>query len=308
MEDIYLQLPQKPREDEFVPYETTILGINGPEKAAKFYCGGFQPIYEVETNLGYTIRGTANHPLLTLTPGGEAVWTKIGDLQPNSYVALARGSQLFGASGAALPQSFYPLPRQPRTMTPDLAYWLGLLTAEGSVTPYETWFVNGSQDLIGRFVDLTRSLFDLEAVPHRKAETYNYNVSISSKALSTWLRGELGIARGSHAKAVPAPVLSSSKDDVLAFLEGLFWGDATLRGNKQGSNTFKYTSKSHQLARQVHILLLNLGVVGSLWTHEDEGETYYNVTLRGDQVLDLVELIPSLGNKATAPLRETRSD
>src|SRR5579883_3041769 len=81
MEDIYLQLPQKPREDEFVPYETTILGINGLEKAAKFYCGGFQPIYEVETNLGYTIRGTANHPLLTMTPSGEAVWTKIGELQ-----------------------------------------------------------------------------------------------------------------------------------------------------------------------------------------------------------------------------------
>jgi len=307
MEEIYLQLPQKPREDEFVPYETTVLGINGPEQAAKFYCGGFQPIYEVETNLGYTIRGTANHPLLTLTPGGETVWTKIGDLQPNSYVALARGSQIFGAS-VTLPESFYPLPRQPRVMTPDLAYWLGLLTAEGSITPYETWFVNGSQDLIQRFVDLTRSLFDLEAVPHRKGETYNYNVSISSKALSTWLRGELGIARGSHAKAVPATVLSSSQADMLAFLEGLFWGDATLRGNKEGSNTFKYTSKSRQLARQVHILLLNMGMVGSLWTHEDKGETYYNVTLRGDQVLDLVELIPSLRNKATSPLRETRSD
>jgi len=307
MEDIYLQLPQKPREDEFVPYETTILGINGPEKAAKFYCGGFQPIYEVETNLGYTIRGTANHPLLTMTPDGEAVWTKIGELQPGNYVALARGNRIFGTS-MALPESFYPLPRQPRTMTPDLAYWLGLLTAEGSVTHYETWFVNSSQALIQRFVDLTRSLFDLEAVSHRKGETYNYNISISNKALSTWLRGELGIARGSHAKAVPACVLGSSEADILAFLEGLFWGDATLRGKKEGSNTFKYTSKSRQLARQVQILLLNLGVAGSFWSHEDKGEKYYNVTLRGDQVLDLVELIPSLRDKATAPLRETRSD
>jgi predicted Ser/Thr protein kinase/intein/homing endonuclease len=307
MEDIYLQLPRKPHDDEFVPYETTVLGIDGPEKATKFYCGGFQPIYEVETNLGYTIRGTANHPLLTLLPGGEATWTKIGDLQPGSYVALARGSRVFGES-AKLPEGFYPLPLQPRVMTPDLAYWLGLLTAEGSVTPYETWFVNSSQALIERFVTLTKQLFGLEAVPHRKAETYNYNVSISSKALSTWLRGELGVARGSHAKTVPACVLASSEADVLAFLEGLFWGDATIRGNAQGSNTFKFTSKSRQLARQVHVLLLNLGVVGSFWRHEDNGESYYNVTLRGDQVLDLVELIPSLREKATSPLRETRSE
>ena len=307
MEDIYLQLPNKPREDEFVPYEATILGIDGPEKSTKFYCGGFQPIYEVETNLGYNIRGTANHPLLTMLPGGELTWTKIGDLQVGSYVALARGSRVSGQS-VALPESFYPLPRQPRTMTPDLAYWLGLLTAEGSITHYETWFVNGSQALINRFVELTRTLFGLEAVPHRKGDTYNYNISISNKALSMWLRGELGVARGSQAKSVPACVLASSQADVLAFLEGLFWGDATIRGNRAGSNTFKFTSKSRQLAHQVHVLLLNLGVIGSFWNHEDEGELYYNVTLRGDQVLDLVELIPSLRDKATSPLRETRSD
>ena len=307
MEDVYLQLPRKPREDEFVPFETTILGVNGPEKASQFYCGGFQPIYEVETNLGYTIRGTANHPLLTITPAGETTWTKIGDLKAGDYVALARGSRIFGQS-ATLPENFYPLPHQPRTMTPDLAYWLGLLTAEGSVTHYETWFVNSSQKLIDRFIELTHTLFGLQAVPHRKAETYNYNVSISNMALSTWLRGELGIARGSQAKSVPACVLASSKVDILAFLEGLFWGDATIRGNKQGSNTFKFTSKSRQLARQVHVLLLNLGVVGSFWSHKDNGELYYNVTLRGDQVLDLVELIPSLRDKATSSLRETRSD
>jgi len=308
MEDIYLQLSRKPREDEFVPFEATILGVDGPERATQFYCGGFQPIYEVETNLGYSIRGTANHPLLTMKLGGELDWTKIGDLKPGDYVALARGSHVFGQSDATLPESFYPLPCQPRTMTPELAYWLGLLTAEGSVTPYETWFVNSSQKLIDRFIALTSSLFGLEAVPHRKAETYNYNISISNKALSTWLRGELGIARGSQAKSVPAHVLASSMVVILAFLEGLFWGDATIRGNKQGSNIFKFTSKSRQLAHQVHVLLLNLGVVGSFWSHTDNGELYYNVTLRGDQVLDLVELIPSLRDKATSPLRETRSE
>ncbi|HEY7125865.1 MAG TPA: LAGLIDADG family homing endonuclease [Ktedonobacterales bacterium] len=109
MEDIYLSLEHKPREDEFVPFETTVLGVNGPEQSAKFYCGGFQPIYEVETNLGYTIRGTANHPLLTLLPGGETAWKKIGELQPGDYVALARGSRVFGQS-TTLPESFYPLP------------------------------------------------------------------------------------------------------------------------------------------------------------------------------------------------------
>ncbi|GAC1464166.1 MAG: hypothetical protein PVSMB5_04570 [Ktedonobacteraceae bacterium] len=145
-------------------------------------------------------------------------------------------------------------------------------------------------------------------MPHRKADTYNYNLSISSKALSTWLRGELGIARGSHAKSIPACVLGSSEADMLAFLEGLFWGDGTIRGDSSGSNTFKYATRSRQLARQVHIALLNLGIVGSLWQEVINAEPFYNVTLRGDQVLDLVALIPSLRDKATSPLRETRSN
>ncbi|MFI5274368.1 MAG: LAGLIDADG family homing endonuclease, partial [Ktedonobacterales bacterium] len=306
MDDLYLSLDRKPREDEFVPFEATVLGVDGPEKATKFYCGGFQPIYEVETNLGYSIRGTANHPLLTLLPGGETAWKKIGDLGAGDYVALARGSRVFGER-TALPEGFYPLPRQPRAMTPALAYWLGLLTAEGSVTTYETWFVNASQALSSRFAELTDDLFGLTAVPHRKGQTYNYTVAISSRALSAWLEGELGVKRGAGTKAVPTCVLASSEADVLAFLEGLFWGDATIRGDSSGSNTFKYATKSRQLARQVQALLLNLGCVGSRWHEEIAGERYYSVTLRGDQVLDLVELIPSLREKATAPLRETRT-
>jgi predicted Ser/Thr protein kinase/intein/homing endonuclease len=98
MEDIYLSLPRKPREDEFVPFETTVLGINGPEQATQFYYGGLQPIYKVETNLGYTIRGTANHPLLTQLPGGETAWKKIGNLQPGDYVAVVQESGIFGQS------------------------------------------------------------------------------------------------------------------------------------------------------------------------------------------------------------------
>ena len=305
MKDIYLQLPQKPLEDEFVPYETTILGVHGAEKTAKFYYGGCQPIYEVETNLGYTIRGTANHPLLTRLPGGELAWTKIGKLQPGSPVALARNSQICHES-ATLPESFYPLPRQPRTMTLELASWLGLLTARGSVASGETRFSHDSEELVTRFVNLTRALFDLGAAPQDAAD--NSTVSINHKALCAWLRGDLAIALDTPERTIPACVLTSSQADMLGFLEGLFWSEASLHCNENDSNIFKYTSRSRQLVRQAHILLLNLGAVGSLWSHEEQGATYYNLTLRGDQVLDLLALIPSLRSKATTPLREARGD
>ncbi len=305
MEDIFFSLERKPREDEFVPFEATIFGVDGPERATQFYSGGFQPIYEVETELGYSIRGTANHPLLTIQPDGAADWKKIGDLKPGDHVALARDSQVFGPS-AALPDCAYPLPSQPTRMTPELACWLGLLTAAGDITPYEVSFSSPSRSLVERNVTLARDLFGLAAAP--RAEGEPGAVSISSRALSVWLCGELGLQREAGARSIPACVLTSARADVLAFLEGLFQGAGTLRENAADSTTFTYTSTSRLLARQVHTLLLNLGVVGALRAHRDGDETRYGLTLHGDQARDLVALMPALREQAAPALRGHGAD
>lgn len=94
IEDIYFSLDRSPKVDEFVPYETTVFGVNGPEKTSKFYYGGIHPVFEVETEYGYRIRGTKNHPLMVLRPDGEMEWRKIGDLKSGDYVALARNTQM----------------------------------------------------------------------------------------------------------------------------------------------------------------------------------------------------------------------
>jgi predicted Ser/Thr protein kinase len=298
MQDIYLQLPQQPHADEFVPYTTTILGISGPEQTAQFYYGGLQAVYEVETSLGYTIRGTANHPLLTLTPAGTLAWTKIGELQAGKQVALAQGKHTFRPQSAALPTGRDPLPHQPHTMTPQLAHWLGLLVAAGSVRAQTTRFTHHSPHLLQRFSDLTQALFGLQVPPPAGSCT-----CINSPALSSWLQEALGIAPEGQAQTVPPCVLTSTQSDVLAFLAGLFQASATL--HTSGPTLFKYTGPSRQLARQVQILLLHLGMAGALWSQEERDETSYHVTLDGDQALDLLELFPALHTQA--PLQPART-
>ena len=194
--------PKKPHEDEFVPFETTIFGADGLERASKFYCGGFQPIYEVETNLGYTIRGTANHPLLSLQPGGDVAWKKIGELGTGDYVALARGSRIFGKQRGAAGK-LLPVPRQPQHVSgarilARAAYRRGQCHQLRDVVrePVGT--------LIDRFVELTSEpLWSGRRCRTGSPDAYNFNVSISNKALCTWLRGELGIQRGAGAKTIP---------------------------------------------------------------------------------------------------------
>ena len=307
MEDIFISLKVKPRVDEFVDFDATVIGMDGPDSATKFYNGGRQPVYEVRTNLGYSIRGTANHPLLVAGPNGQLIWRKIGDIQVGDSVALARGQHVFSPEHAPLPDATYPIPLQPTHMDRDLAYWLGLQVAEGMISAYEVSFSNLSTKLIDEYVRLTQSLFGLNAIPRRKGPGYAYNVTISNKALASWLRGEIGIGRGSGALEIPPCVLRSTEDDILAFLDGLFWGDGTLRGKRNGTNLFSYSTKSRQLASQVQVVLLNLGVPSSMYTETIEEQQYYSVTVRGDCVLDLVELIPSLSDKATAPIYTGRT-
>jgi predicted Ser/Thr protein kinase len=296
METIYHQLPRQPQADEFVPYRTTILGIDGPEQTAMFYYGGPQPIYEVETSSGYTIRGTANHPLLTLTPEGTTTWTTIGNLQAGSHVALACGSRVFHPQSAELPASSDPLPRQPRTMTPELAQWLGLLLAAGHLTAQTIRLTHRSQALVHRFTDLTHTLFDLDSTAAEDC-----TLTIESRALAHWLGQMPGLADAAQTQTVPACVLTSTEHDILAFLTGLFQGSATL--STAETNLCKYTTPSRPLARQVQILLLHLGLPGTLWHQEDEACSH--LTLDADQVLDL---LPSLRTQLTPPRQEMRTD
>ncbi len=116
-----------------------------------------------------------------------------------------------------------------------------------------------------------------------------------------WLSAVCGITRGAAHKRVPLPVMAARRPIVLAFLEGLFWGDGTISARKAlGSNRFKIATASDELARQVQTILLNLGIVSARYQETiQERFTAWSVVVTGDAVVDLVALIPSLREKCT---------
>ena len=78
------------------------------------------------------------------------------------------------------------------------------------------------------------------------------SISISSLELVHWLSTVCGITRGAANKRVPLPVMTAPRPVMLAFLEGLCWGDATISARKAlGSNRFKIATASEELARQL---------------------------------------------------------
>ncbi len=294
--------------DEFVPCGVGVSGLKGAEWTSHFYNGGVRPTRRLRTRLGYELEGSLVHPVLVLQ-GGRAEWVKLSDVRIGDHVALQRGQNLFGDATQLLPFSYDgPSSRGqnksltlPREMTADLARLLGYIVAEGSLTDTALWLTNGDPRVVADILDTCERLFSVRPKVYTKQGTHALSLSISSVKLVRWLAQVCGSTRGAAQKRTPRVVTTAPRHIFLAFLEGLFWGDGTISARKGlGSNRFKIATASRELARQVQVALLNLGIVSACYKETiKERFTAYSVVVTGDAVVDLLACIPSLREKCT---------
>ncbi|MCS7209337.1 MAG: DNA mismatch repair protein MutS, partial [Fimbriimonadales bacterium] len=131
--------PPEAATGRFTPIEIGVQTRDGVQRATQFYSGGLQPTVRIRTQLGFTLEGTPDHKVWTRRHDGTEGWIPLGELREGDYVALARGFELWG-NQTELPYldqrgwhgntRFCDLPRH---LTPNLAYWLGLLVGDGTV-------------------------------------------------------------------------------------------------------------------------------------------------------------------------------
>ena len=295
-------------DDEFVPMMIGVHGKNGYELTSHFYNGGIKSTRRLKTRLGYEIEGSIKHPVLVLK-NGRTEWTRLENLKVGDHVAMQRGQQLFG-NKIELPAFTYAGPASrgqnkylslPTEMSEDLARLLGYIVAEGSLTDTAMWITNGDERVIHDILALCERLFAITPKMYGKRGTHAKSLSISSVKLVQWLEQVCSITRGAANKRIPRIVMAAPKHIFLSFMEGLAWGDGTISARKSlGSNRFKLATASPEMARQIHIALLNLGIVAAHYEEKIKAKfTAYSIVVTGDAVVDLLELIPSLREKST---------
>jgi serine protein kinase len=297
-----LQELYKTEENEEVSIDMIIEGIDGKEKAAFFYNNGIQETIEIVTKMGYSEKVTKVHPLLVIRDG-VVQWCKSEDLREGDYIGLKKGQMIFG-NDDNLPEFIYNGPNPignnknmtfPDTLTPELSKVLGYIVSEGSYDAYSMWFSNLSEELKEDFNKNFYSVFNV------KPKTYERACSVSSIKLCSFLENVCKIKHGAANKDIPYVVRKSSKDNIISFLEGLFWGDGTISTRlKTNSNRFGYSSNSEKLIDQLQVILLNFGIVSSKEKYvSKDGFVNYCLNVTGDETLKIVDLIPSLINKKT---------
>ena len=261
-------------------------------QASRFYKGGRQDIIRIRTSRGFEVAGTPNHPVMVMSEKGLHEWRPLG--------ALSQGDQIVTRPGANVwPDSCPPIAdfackakeaaetspnaksiQPPSTLTKDLAYALGALVGDG------TWTMKSYVQLTCHEDDapfMAESLQRGLGVPFTLKRDARRNSACSLNFYSKYYRkflNDLGwiadVKRDQ--KQVPWVIMQSPRPIVCAFLSGLFDTDG---GVEKNGKTIAFSTACKTLAREVHMLLFNLGIISRITAKKVQGKDYWIITLLG---------------------------
>lgn len=276
--------------DEAHEIETTIWNKDGErENAEQIYNGGWHSTVKIKTRFGFSLEGTLNHQIIT-TDGQYLTWKRLDELLPNDYIAIPRGMNFFGQTTdisyayTAPGRSKVTLPKQ---MDENLAYFLGVLTGDGSLTTKNVISFH-TAELTDKYTKLLKILFNAEVLPKEDKRCPNLmSITIGSVQIKGFLQ-LLGMsAAPACKKSIPHAILQAPRKCVKAFLQGLFdtdgWADTTGR--------IGYDSCSENLAKEVHLILTNFGIISSLRFKSNECNGAWSVDINGEQARSFFETI-----------------
>lgn len=228
---------------------------------------------KIRTDANHALRGTPEHPVLVATPDLKLEWKRLDALAVGDWVTMVKGEELL----QTMPKPLLQIPqestvknvkniKQPKFMSPELAYVMGCLVANGRLGDalrYGSIVMDtNNQKVADKYKAYIKSIFGLDVrskpyVGGTGHETLKHIVN--SVYMQRFLAvNDLGMCH-SRKKYIPESVLRSNKDCILGFLSGYISSDSeTLT---VGSELILSTA-SPRLHADLRSLLLCLGVSG----------------------------------------------
>ena len=230
---------------------------------------GEQIVYEVLTNRGYTLKGTAEHRLLVVENNGEFTWRQIGGLKEGDWIVMKPSEKLYGGNNKLPNFKYNAKPRLnsgcfkeqkiklPKKLTPELAKLIGIYIGDGSRHRDGIRFSVGGKDteMVQIIKNLSETIFEKKA---SVCHTLNkgYEVSILSVIVKKWFES-LGVTKPSAREVnIPKIIFKATEDVICAFLGGLFSTDGCVRENGH----MILTTSSKMLSEELQSLMFYIGI------------------------------------------------
>lgn len=239
------------------------IAAHGPRTYINKVVNPSGPMLRVTTADGYVIEMTPDHGVNAWDPDSGYVRKKASELCEGDILPLRIGS-----TWSDQPLRQLPLPTSghrnelvhsvPSFLDPDMAEFLGLMVADGTIWDGGFRLVKSSGDVISRFALLCESKFHVQ--PRIISHDGTPAVEVFSTYLARWLSQIGGLSPRS--KRVPEVVLRSSKLVQASFLRGLFEdGCVNIDSDRGVVDHIELLTCSESLFRDVKVMLLRFGIV-----------------------------------------------
>ena len=251
-------------------------------KAKIFHVYKKQPIMEIVTETGKSIRGTLNQPILIIK-NMEKSWKRLDEVGIGDKVQVL---PKIACRKTALIETNWKDPtyyhkswyiKVPKFCTEDLAALFGYIIADGWVRERRVEFVINKNeiDILPKIKNIFEKCFDVcvNTYKHIRAspQVGYYNVD------STHVANLLSFL---NEKRVPDLIWRSRDSVVASFLRWLYEGDGSVFSKGRGRLSVSLKSNNIELLRDVQLLLLRFGIHSRiLW--EEKGKT---VKIKGREV------------------------
>lgn len=175
---------------------------------------------------------------------------KIGDLIPVQYGQNVFGS---GVSVVGMRRNSHGSVKKtvPEVMTDDLFYLAGLVQGDGSINKTSITIANSDPEIIDFLRDWGF-----------KTSSRPFHHTLSSVDMCDFLKF-IGIGNGAKDKTFPEKLFHGTNGQIRAFIQGWFDTDGSSHANR---GTVKLSSICQQGMNELQIMLLNFGIVTSLYS------------------------------------------
>ena len=260
---------------------------------------------ELTTHIGHKLGATPEHPVFVVTPDLEVVERRMDELRVGDWVVSNPNSATTKRKRVALvriPESEYVFTTeitQPKFMTEDLAYVMGCLVANGTLTTAKAnghlTFTSNDNAVSAQYMRRMDALFGINTVRSVRRDGKAQDVKIDSRQLARWLEANgLSMTR-SAGKSIPDTVLRADKAVHIAFLSGYLSCDSSIY-----TNFIEQITASEKLHKQLAVMFMSLGCVATARVMEKAATNgsgikrpYYGLTLVANnmrRLLDQVEI------------------
>lgn len=238
------------------PFVALVDGEPYPSTEAGFFKSGYKDIYLLETVEGYSLKLTADHPVLTVA-GQLAEWVPASELEPGDLIRLHNHR---GISWNAKDDGN------------EVAWLLGMLVGNG--TFYTRDGDNRNNQALLRFWENTGAamakmshLALTSNIKTRSDMRPSFNPQgeywqLSSTGLARVAEG-YGIAPGN--KTVTSSIEQTSRGFYIGFLRGLFDADGSVIGEQKKGVSIRLSQSDLGLLQAVQRMLLRLGIVSTIY-------------------------------------------